>query len=588
MRDSMLTDEQQQFLHDEKETLTNILLKLADAGTPKESLSKLRQAVLHLDELFLLVFVGEFNAGKSALINAILGEKVLQEGVTPTTSRVTLLKWGEQISEKIEDEGYAVVTYPMQLLKQLSIVDSPGSNALIRKHERLTDEFVPRSDLVLFTTSADRPLTESERQFLERILAWGKKVVFVLNKTDILMDESALQEVKTYVLEHTTALLGSTPELFSVSARLAQQATLESDESTRNRLRAASRLDELEQYIIATLDDSARLELKLRNPLGVADALVSDAARNARLQRDDLENDLQTVTALDTTVNAYERDLELELPPRLAEVENILHKIEMRGLDFFDRTLRLTNIHHLIKSDRIRADFEKEISSNLSQEIEDQVQRLIDWLVEKDLREWQQVMAYLQRRQAQNVNQIVSSGISPQASRRRELIDKVGESVRKIVSSYDKTREARQLAYNVESAVTQTALFEAGAVGLGVLVSTALLSSALDVTGIIAASTLAVVGLFVIPFKRKQAKDNFRQKMSAMRASLFEALTKTFNNESSSAVSRLKDNVSPYTRFVRAEQERIEKTERMLERLQQELASLRARIETVVRSGSKD
>ncbi len=588
MRQSMLTDEQAQFLRDEKAALTSALLHLDEISMPKDSLTVLQKAILQLDELFLLVFVGEFNAGKSALINAILGERVLAEGVTPTTSRVTLVKWGESRSEQVLDEGFATVTYPLPLLKELNIVDSPGTNAIIRQHERLTSDFVPRSDLVLFTTSADRPLTESERQFLERILAWGKKVVFVLNKTDILTDEAALQEVKTYVLEHTTAMLGSTSELFAVSARLAQQATLETDETTRNQLRADSRLDELEQYIIATLDDSARLELKLRNPLGVADALVSDAARNARLQRDDLENDLQTVTALDTTVNAYERDLELELPPRLAEVENILHKIEMRGLDFFDRTLRLTNIHHLIKSDRIRADFEKEISSNLSQEIEDQVQRLIDWLVEKDLREWQQVMAYLQRRQAQNVNQIVSSGISPQASRRHELIDKVGESVRKIVSSYDKTREARQLAYNVESAVTQTALFEAGAVGLGVLVSTALLSSALDVTGIIAASTLAVVGLFVIPFKRKQAKDNFRQKMSAMRASLFEALTKTFNNESSSAVSRLKDNVSPYTRFVRAEQERIEKTERMLERLQQELASLRARIETVVRSGSKD
>ena len=96
MRQSMLTDEQTRFLHEEKETLTNILLRLAEIGTPKESLNALQQAILQLDELFLLVFVGEFNAGKSALINAMLGEKVLQEGVTPTTSRVTLLKWGEK------------------------------------------------------------------------------------------------------------------------------------------------------------------------------------------------------------------------------------------------------------------------------------------------------------------------------------------------------------------------------------------------------------------------------------------------------------------------------------------------------------
>jgi len=168
-------------------------------------------------------------------------------------------------------------------------------------------------------------------------------------------------------------------------------------------------------------------------------------------------------------------------------------------------------------------------------------------------------------------------------NRRRELIDKVGQSVKKITESYDKAREASQLAKNVESAVAQTAMFEAGAVGLGVLVSTALLSSALDVTGIIAAGTLAVLGLFVIPYKRKQAKDNFREKILAMRTKLFGVLTTTFNTESVNAVSRLKDNIAPYTRFVHAEVERIQKSETTLNDMQHHLATLRARIESVVK-----
>lgn len=583
MRDSMLTDEQQQFLHDEKETLTNILLKLADAGTPKESLSKLRQAVLQLDELFLLVFVGEFNAGKSALINAILGEKVLQEGVTPTTSRVTLLKWGEQISEKIEDEGYAVVTYPMQLLKQLSIVDSPGSNALIRKHERLTDEFVPRSDLVLFTTSADRPLTESERQFLQRILAWGKKVVFILNKIDILENNAALEEVRNYIQKNAAGILGEIPESFPVSAKLAQLSQATGDEGEKQRLKTVSRLGELERFINETLDDTSRLQLKFQNPLGVAENLVAQIESETKLQADDLNEDKQTVTALETTIEGYEKDLSMELNPRLAEIENLLQKIELRGLDFFDKTLRLTNIHHLIKGEKVRAEFEKEVTFDLSADIEGKVQRLIDWLVEKDLREWQQVMVYLQKRQSVNSSQIVGNELTPQVFRRRELIDKVGASVKKIIESYDKTREASQLGKNVESAVAQTAMFEAGAVGLGVLVSSALLSSALDVTGIIAAGTLAVVGLFVIPFKRKQAKDNFREKINTMRTRLFETLTTTFETESGNAISRLKDNIAPYTRFIHSESERIEKTTITLKEVAGQLAALRGRIAGVIK-----
>ena len=171
MRPSLLTEAQAQFLRDEKQELAEIRLALAELDVPRDALDTLQQAILQLDELFLLVVVGEFNAGKSALMNALLGEKVLPEGVTPTTSRVTLVKWGEQVAEKVVDESFSTYTHPLSLLRELNFVDTPGTNAVIRRHERLTDEFVPRSDLVLFVTSADRPMTESERQFLERIRA---------------------------------------------------------------------------------------------------------------------------------------------------------------------------------------------------------------------------------------------------------------------------------------------------------------------------------------------------------------------------------------------------------------------------------
>lgn len=583
MRQSMLTTEQALFLRDEKEALTNVLLRLDEMGVPRDALNALRESSMQLDELFLLVVVGEFNAGKSALINAILGEKVLLEGVTPTTSRVTLIKWGEEKAEQVVDEGYAVVSHPLTLLKELNIVDSPGTNAIIRQHERLTDEFVPRSDLVLFTTSADRPLTESERQFLERILAWGKKVVFVLNKADIFEDEAALQEAQAYILKHAAAVLGEPPEIFPVSARQAQRAALEPDEMERQRLRAASRLDALEKYIDDTLDDGTRLQLKFQNPLGVADNLVVQANRMIQGQSGDLDEDLQTVNALETTLRAYQQDLDMELAPRLAEVENILHRFELRGLDFFDRTLRLTNIHHLVRGDRVRADFEAEVIADVPAQIEEQVQRLIEWLVEKDLREWQQVMSYLQRRLAANLDRVVGDGSSPRANLRRELIDNVGTRVKSIVEGYDQVREASELAKSVEAAVAQTALIEAGAVGLGALVSTALLSSALDITGTIAAGTLAIVGLFVIPYKRKQAKENFREKIITLRASLNDTLTAAFTRETGNAVSRLKDQVAPYTRFVHAEQERIEKTSMVLDELQPSLSALRARISTILK-----
>src|SRR5436190_16518676 len=96
----VLNDMQARFLREEKEALAEVRTALAGLDVSRETLTTLQNAILQLDELFLLVVVGEFNAGKSALMNALLGagqERVLAEGVTPTTSRVTLVKWGPEI-----------------------------------------------------------------------------------------------------------------------------------------------------------------------------------------------------------------------------------------------------------------------------------------------------------------------------------------------------------------------------------------------------------------------------------------------------------------------------------------------------------
>lgn len=582
MRQSVLTDEQARFLREEKETLSEIRLALAGLDVPRETLATLQDTILQLDELFLIVVVGEFNAGKSALVNALLGEKVLLEGATPTTSRVTLVKWGEKVAEQVVDENFAIYTYPLPLLKELNIVDTPGTNAVIRYHERLTEEFVPRSDLVLFTTSADHPLTESERQFLERILAWGKKVVFVLNKADILENESALDEIRTFVVKHATMVLKDIPEFFPVSARLAQRALSTPDPEQSNRLRVASGLDALERYINSTLDDTKRLQLKFNNPLGVAENLVAQVANTTHAQADEIKEDLQTASSLESTVADYERDLQNELGPRLAEVENTLHRLEQRGLDFFDTTIRLTNIQELIRGDKVRTEFEKKVLADVPQQIESHVQSLIDWIVQKDLQEWQRVMTYVQRRRAVHTEQIVGEGIEPREARRRELIDTMGKTVQKIVDTYDRDREASELAVHVETAVAQTALLEVGAVGLGALVTAAILSSSFDVTGVLAAGTLAIVGFFVIPYKRKQAKDNFKEKMTALRSNLIETLTTSFNTEAKNAVARLKDGITPYIRYVNTERERIHKTETVLADVRKKLSILRAKSQSVI------
>src|SRR4051794_25733754 len=99
---------------------------LAAAEAPPDDLAGLRQADADLDALFLLVVLGEFNAGKSAFVNALLGQPVLAEGVTPTTDAITLLRYGPEPGQQRVD-GILEHTYPDPLLETLTIVDTPGT-----------------------------------------------------------------------------------------------------------------------------------------------------------------------------------------------------------------------------------------------------------------------------------------------------------------------------------------------------------------------------------------------------------------------------------------------------------------------------
>src|SRR6185436_12627381 len=135
------------------------------------------------------------------------------------TAVITVLEYGEVAEQLMRQANLLVVKAPVEILRQIRIVDTPGTNAIIREHEAMTSEFVPRADLVFLVTSADRPFTETEREFMNRIRAWGKKIVMVVNKSDLLEGSVQVNEIRSFVVENAQRLLGFTPDIFFVSAK---------------------------------------------------------------------------------------------------------------------------------------------------------------------------------------------------------------------------------------------------------------------------------------------------------------------------------------------------------------------------------
>src|SRR5688572_11517337 len=103
MLTKILAPAQDELLKEERRVLSRLQLALVKFDAAPEHQGALDHSIRQLDELFLLVIVGEFNAGKSAFINALVGSPVAAEGVTPTTAQINVLQYGETAGRQVRE-----------------------------------------------------------------------------------------------------------------------------------------------------------------------------------------------------------------------------------------------------------------------------------------------------------------------------------------------------------------------------------------------------------------------------------------------------------------------------------------------------
>ncbi len=590
----VLTREQDQLLRRERSLLEDLRVLLVRLGAPEEDLVLIKQALHQLEELFLLVVVGEFNAGKTAFLNAMLGEKLLTEGVLPTTSQIQLLRHGDRLTQEISGEDTLLVHLPVEWLREINLVDTPGTNAVIQRHQEITEHFVPRSDLVLFVTSADRPFSESERAFLERIRQWGKKIVVVINKIDLIDSPDERAQIVQFVGDNAERLLGVRPKIFAVSARNALQAKLAANmqaasDPARERGDApsgpqweASQFAPLEAYVLYSLDASQRLRLKLENPLGVA-ARITDTYDDLIVRRKQvLRDDFSALDAIEEQLAAYEADMRRDFKYHLSHVENALYGMAERGDKFFDETLSIWRLPDLINGDKLRAAFEREVVADTSREVDRHTGELIDWMVDREFAQWRALTSFLDRRLVQHDDHIIGSVGRDFERNRQDLIVSVGRAAQRIVDSYDPRAESANLLQQVQNAMIQTAAVEVSAVGLGAILVAVLHTTLLDFTGMLSAGVLAALGFYVLPYRRNKLKGELRARIGDLRQQLDAAMTQQFERELADSMQRMREAIGPYTRFVRVEREKLEQMAVGMDQARQELAKLRAGVNSAV------
>lgn len=218
---------------------------------------KLTQLEIQRNE-FIVTIVGEFNRGKSYFVNAILGVDVIPTGNQPTTATINIIRYAktpevtvfkkdgsaqkgdfdvhylEKLTAKyqnnINDIKYIEMGYPADILKNgLILVDTPGVNDINQQRASITYGFIPISDAIIFLLNPNKPVTKTERLFLEQHILKNdiRKIFFVLNKKDLL-EQTELKDAIDSAHDRIKSIHGE-HKIYALSAKDALSGKLNKD-----------------------------------------------------------------------------------------------------------------------------------------------------------------------------------------------------------------------------------------------------------------------------------------------------------------------------------------------------------------------
>ena len=181
-----------------------------------------------LENPFSIFICGEFNSGKSSLLNELGDNQLAAVGILPTTDSI----------QPYHPEGFAGLVF----------IDSPGTNSIISHHQELTENYLQHADIILFVTSVERPLSQSELDFLELVnKTWARKVIVVINKADLVSTQE-LEKVLSYVKDGLGKVFTEVPPIFTISTR------------------TGIGMEHLQKSLLTLLAETERVRLKLRGP----------------------------------------------------------------------------------------------------------------------------------------------------------------------------------------------------------------------------------------------------------------------------------------------------------------------------------
>jgi len=512
-------------------------LSLTDKCSDTASSLILRDRLALLQSVALFVIVGEIKAGKSSFINALLGEDVCEVAPDPCTAGIQELVFGEERAKTILGDRWERVFLPKLVLQDITIVDTPGTNSIIRDHQTITENYIPKSDLVVFVFPAKNPHTATAWELLSFIRKeWHRKTVFVLQQKDLASPQELAinqERVKQYAHERNV----QNPMVFTVSAKSELEGAPDSG------------FAEFRQFIRSAVESGDVWRMKVDGSRDIVRKIAGDLVAKLRKEESSIDED-----------KLFYRELMVKVEARRRKA-NSLRRLVVDSLG--------------VSYDRLTSRLEENFKEGL--DIGTILRRAIPFLRDKDVKTWIKEMQEQFEKTAKEDIDAESSRVSKDlADELKAMLDDLSMSIAhrqerhqkmgRLVAS-DRTDILERLKSQLRdlriadivgekgiqgSSLGKLTLTGGGIAALGAVIALATHLIAFDITGGILAAVGAGLVAVTLLWKRSdimndfslklaQSRDEFRGRLEHEITQIFERLFLEIQHDLKEPLSRLDD-----------------------------------------------
>lgn len=472
-----------------------------------KTVSELRS---RLFEPYMFVIVGEVKAGKSSFINALLktGRDICAVSPAPMTDTIQQILYGEQESTIVVNPYLKKVFVNEPILKEIAIVDTPGTNTIVAHHQEITEQFIPVSDLIIFVFEAKNPYRQSAWDFFDFIhVEWRKKIIFILQQKDLLSAEDLVVNVNgLYNMAQRKGI--EKPEIFCVSAK-----------NELDGLEDQSGFYGVRQYILNNVTGGKSKFEKIKNNLDAADNILEKI--NTKLENRKKQFDLDKTFRNDIheTLNHQENksynqvDLLIENLVNVYKKNTSNTKFELeKGLSFGSLIKRsFASIFNQDASSKVwlsnlTTDLEKNLQESLKVKLNDGVMDLVDSI--------QQMARMIELKIKSGSYEIKSTDddiFSTITEKRNSVLKDLQESFTKFMSKSENFTD--ETIMEGTKSLSPNLATGGGLAIIGVILSAATKATVFDVTGGILATIGILFAGITVGWQRSKVINAFQEEI---------------------------------------------------------------------------